>query len=734
MKITKEVEALLAEAGAIAGQMRHEYVTTEHIWYVLTGKTWFQAAISHCGGDALKLKEQLAGYFKEQIGRTEGEERRLEISYGVSQALESAAQKAYAAEKGAVELSHLLCSMMEQEESYGAYYVKLQGVETGSLLCQLTETPKSFKREESGEETKEIKALEKYAVCLSEKVKQSNPLIGREKELERTIQVLLRRQKNNPLHIGEPGVGKTAITHGLAARIIEGHVPAKLKNARIYAIDLGSLLAGSQFRGDFEKRLKAVMDELSQEVNPILYIDEIHNLVGAGAVNGGSMDASNLLKPYLTDGRIRFIGATTYEEYKKYFSKDKSLVRRFQNIDIREPSVEETVEILEGLRPYYEKFHQVRYQKGTLLHIASLSSQYLNERYLPDKAIDILDEAGAYLELHPKAKKIQVVDKKLVELVISNICSIPRETVETEEKKKLSLLEKELKNHVFGQEEAVEQLANAIKLSKAGLGDENRPVASLLFVGPTGVGKTELAKTAAEVLGIPLVRFDMSEYAEKHTVAKLIGSPAGYVGYEEGGLLTEAVRKKPQCILLLDEIEKAHSDIYNVLLQVMDYATLTDNQGRKADFRSAILIMTSNAGASKADRAAIGFGGHKLNEEGIRDEVKRVFQPEFRNRLDRIIIFRPLSDSMAERIVDKEFGLLAEKAEKKQVKLVLTKECRDYLKKKGLSREFGAREIKRVINQELKPLLVDQLLFGKLKKGGSCLVDRRDGVIKLLLQ
>lgn len=585
--------------------------------------------------------------------------------------------------------------------------------------------------EEDAEEERESILLQ-YAVCINDEVKNSCPLIGREAELERTMQVLCRRQKNNPLHVGEPGVGKTAITYGLAARINEGRVPEKLKNARIYGIDLGSMLAGTQFRGDFEKRLKAVMEELKEEENPILYIDEIHNLVGAGAVNGGSMDASNLLKPYLTDGKLKFIGATTYEEYKKYFSKDKSLVRRFQNIDIKEPTVEETVEILNGLKPYYEKFHHVRYQKGTMEHAASLSEQYINERYLPDKAIDLIDEAGAYLELHPKNKKIQVVDKKLVEEVLAKICRIPKQTVETEERQKLARLERELKGRVFGQEAAVDQLTNAIKLSKAGLSEENKPVGSLLFVGPTGVGKTELAKSVAEVLGIRLVRFDMSEYAEKHTVAKLIGSPAGYVGYEEGGLLTEAIRKNPHCVLLLDEIEKAHSDIYNILLQIMDYATLTDNQGRKADFRSVILIMTSNAGAEKADRASIGFGGRQLNEEGITDEVKRVFRPEFRNRLDRIIIFRPLDAAMADRIVGKEFGNLARKAAEKNVELTLSRACRKYLAAKGVSREYGAREIKRIIGQEIKPLLVDEMLFGRLKKGGSCEIDY-DGKRVILL-
>lgn len=754
MKIAKEVEELLNDAVLNAGRRGNEYVTPEHVWFVLADRPAFQAAFKSCGGDVKKLKSRLEEYLG-QMDTVEKDEGGIEVSYGLSQTIEEAARKAISSDRDTIELPHLLYSMMELEESYGAYFVQMQGVECVDLLVELgtggsgrkmgagagrtggtdshagTGGTSDMDNEEDAEEERESVLLQ-YAVCINDEVKNSCPLIGREAELERTMQVLCRRQKNNPLHVGEPGVGKTAITYGLAARINEGRVPEKLKNARIYGIDLGSMLAGTQFRGDFEKRLKAVMEELKEEENPILYIDEIHNLVGAGAVNGGSMDASNLLKPYLTDGKLKFIGATTYEEYKKYFSKDKSLVRRFQNIDIKEPTVEETVEILNGLKPYYEKFHHVRYQKGTMEHAASLSEQYINERYLPDKAIDLIDEAGAYLELHPKNKKIQVVDKKLVEEVLAKICRIPKQTVETEERQKLARLERELKGRVFGQEAAVDQLTNAIKLSKAGLSEENKPVGSLLFVGPTGVGKTELAKSVAEVLGIRLVRFDMSEYSEKHTVAKLIGSPAGYVGYEEGGLLTEAIRKNPHCVLLLDEIEKAHSDIYNILLQIMDYATLTDNQGRKADFRSVILIMTSNAGAEKADRASIGFGGRQLNEEGITDEVKRVFRPEFRNRLDRIIIFRPLDAAMADRIVGKEFGNLARKAAEKNVELTLSRACRKYLAAKGVSREYGAREIKRIIGQEIKPLLVDEMLFGRLKKGGSCEIDY-DGKRVILL-
>ena len=570
-----------------------------------------------------------------------------------------------------------------------------------------------------------------YLTCMNEEAASMKPLIGREEELERTIQVLLRKDKNNPLHIGEPGVGKTAIAYGLAALINEGKVPKDLKNVKMYAMDLGAMLAGTQLRGDFEKRLKEAMKQLEREDRPILYIDEIHTLVGAGATSGSAMDASNLLKPYLTRGTIRFIGATTYEEYKKYFAKNKSMVRRFQNIEIKEPSVEETITILRGLKPYYEDWHHVSYQKGAIEHAVYLSARYVNERFLPDKAIDLIDEAGAYRVMHPEEKKKQIVDKKLIEEVLSKTCQIPKQTIEAEEVKRLARLEKELKERVFGQTEAVEELSSAVKFSKAGLRDGDKPVASLLFVGPTGVGKTELAKALAEVLGIDLVRFDMSEYAEKHTVAKLIGSPAGYVGYEEGGLLTETIRKKPHCVLLLDEIEKAHPDIFNVLLQVMDYATLTDNQGRKADFRNVILIMTSNAGAREAGRVTMGFSNEILNEGAIDTEVKRVFSPEFRNRLDRAIVFHPVDEKMALQITEKKIKALCDQLIPKKVELQFSKQAKEYFASKGLSREYGAREIQRVIDIELKSLLVNEILFGKLKKGGLCSVGIEAGKIQL---
>ena len=556
-----------------------------------------------------------------------------------------------------------------------------------------------------------------YAVCLNDEAEKRGPLIGRQEELQRTIQILCRKEKNNPLHLGEPGVGKTAITYGLARLLSEGQVPKPLIGAKIFSLDLGSLLAGTQYRGDFEKRFKKVMDSISKEENPIIYIDEIHNIVGAGAVNGGSFDVSNMLKPYLAAGHVRFIGATTYEEYKKHFEKNKSLVRRFQNIEIKEPDIKETVQILEGLKKSYEEFHGVIYEKGVLEYAAEMSAKYINERYLPDKAIDLMDEAGAYRRMHPLEKKKQSVNKGLIDEILSKICHIPKQTVEKDEIKNLATLEVRLKNRVFGQDEAVSQVVNAVKFSRAGLLEEGKPMASLLFVGPTGVGKTEIARSLADELGIRLIRFDMSEYEEKHAVAKLIGAPAGYVGYEEGGLLTEEIRKHPHAVLLLDEIEKAHPDIYNILLQVMDYATLTDNQGRKADFRNVILIMTSNAGASRIGKPGIGFQSQDVQADVILEEVKRIFQPEFRNRLNRTIVFHGMDESMAERIVEKKLKELGCMLQAKGVELSYNEKAKKMVKSKGISTEFGARQIERVIQSEIKPLLVDEILFGALKKG-----------------
>ncbi len=536
------------------------------------------------------------------------------------------------------------------------------------------------------------------------------------------MQILCRKEKNNPLHIGEPGVGKTAITYGLAKLLNENRVPAPLKGAKIFSLDLGSLLAGTQYRGDFEKRFKKVMDSISHEEKPIIYIDEIHNIVGAGAVNGGTFDISNMLKPYLAAGHIRFIGATTYEEYKKHFEKNKSLVRRFQNIEVKEPDISHAVLILEGLKKNYEDYHGVIYGDDVLKYAVEMSAKYMNERYLPDKAIDLIDEAGAYLHLHPFEQERQAVTRDLIDEILSRTCHIPKQMVESDETESLATLKERLTNQVYGQEEAISQVVNAVKFSRAGLLEEGKPMASLLFVGPTGVGKTEIAKSLAKELGIPLIRFDMSEYEEKHTVAKLIGAPAGYVGYEEGGLLTEEIRKTPHAVLLLDEIEKAHPDIYNVLLSVMDYATLTDNQGRKADFRNVIMIMTSNAGASQMGKHGIGFREQDVKTDAIMEEVKRIFQPEFRNRLNKIVTFQGMDENMAKQIVEKKLGELKSLLAKKNVDISYDKKAKELVKNKGISEEFGAREIERVIQSEIKPLLVDEILFGKLKDGGMCCI------------
>ena len=750
MHTTREAGKILSNTIEFAAGRQHEYVTPEHFLYVLTGQDLFVRAFVACGGDIERLQKDLDTYFLDNIEKKE--DLKPQVTQGLELILTDAYRQAVSSGKQAIELQHLIHCLLELQESYAVFFIASQGIDLTDLLCEICQYGEEFpgrnkepessagnpkqggttedhvgKEYQSPEQEKPTAGVWKqYVEPLNDLVEHVNPLIGRETELERTIQILCRKEKNNPLHIGESGVGKTAITYGLARLLKENKVPNVLKGAKIYAVDLGGMLSGTQFRGDFEKRFKNVMEGISREEKPIVYFDEIHNIVGAGAVNGGSFDISNMLKPYLSEGSIRFIGATTYEEYKKYFAKNKSLVRRFQNVDINEPNEEETVKILAGLKKHYEKFHGVKYGKGVLAYAVAQSAKYINERYLPDKAIDLMDEAGAYRQLHPLDQKTQTVGKGLIDDIVSKICSIPKQTVENDEVKKLAGLDSRLLNHVFGQEEAVSQVVNAIRFSRAGLLEEGKPLASLLFVGPTGVGKTEIARSLAKEMGMKLLRFDMSEYSEKHALVKLIGSPAGYIGYEEGGLLTESVRKNPHAVLLLDEIEKAHNDIYNLLLQVMDYATLTDNQGRKADFRNVILIMTSNAGASRLGKAQIGFGTDRINQEAVMDEVNRIFQPEFRNRLSRIVIFSFIDQNMAHQIARKKLGELGDSLAKRKVILSFTDEVVNYIKEKGISREYGAREIDRVINNEVKPLLVDRLLFGRLKKGGRCLLDYKD--------
>ena len=570
--------------------------------------------------------------------------------------------------------------------------------------------------------------LSSFVTCINDHVKEHNPLIGRDAELERTIHVLCRKDKNNPLHVGEPGVGKTALVYGLAQRIEEGSVPSVLEGFKIYQIDMAGMIAGTQYRGDFEKRFKNTMDHLLKLEKVIVYIDEIHTIVGIGATGDSAMDASNMLKPYLEGGKLRFIGSTTYEEFNRHFSRSKGIVRRFQQIDILEPSVEEAIEIVNGLKAGYEAFHQVKYSAAAIDYAVRASAKHIMGRYLPDKAIDLIDEAGAYRHIHPTSKKQQTVDRALIDDVLMKVMKIKASAMKEDSNKQLKTLNARIKSRIYGQDQAVREVVEAVQMSKAGLIDDNKPLASLLFVGPTGVGKTEVARVLAQELGVELVRFDMSEYTEKHTVAKLIGSPAGYVGYDDGGLLTDAIRKTPNCVLLLDEIEKAHEDIYNILLQVMDYASLADNKGRRADFRNVVLIMTSNAGAQYAGMS-VGFDSSGSRGGDMLKQVKKTFKPEFINRLSNIVVFNDMDETMAGMILDKKLRELQAKLAAKKVTLKVSAEARAWLLKEGFTAEYGARELDRVLHRELKTRLVREILFGNLKRGGTARVTLNDGSI-----
>lgn len=569
----------------------------------------------------------------------------------------------------------------------------------------------------------------KYVTCINEHLAEKNPLIGREKELDRTIQVLCRKDKNNPLHIGEPGVGKTALVYGVARRIEEGKVPDRLKGCNIYQLDMGTLLAGTRFRGDMEQRLKQIMEGVTSEAHCIIYLDEIHNIVGAGKGAEGGSDVSDLLKPYLDDDRIRVIGATTYTEYNKNFTRSVGMIRRFQTIDVEEPSIDEAIHILKSLKPIYEKYHHVKYDAAAIEYAVTSSAKFITDRFLPDKAIDIIDEAGAQAEM--EGKKYKKIGKKQIAEVLAKVAKIDALAIKQDDNKNLASLESRMKDVIYGQDRAIQTVVEAVQLSKAGLTDENKPLASLLFVGPTGVGKTEVAKTLAQELGVKLVRFDMSEYVEKHTVAKLIGAPAGYVGYDDGGLLTDAVRKSPDCVLLLDEIEKAHSDIFNILLQVMDYGVLTDSKGRKAHFKNVILIMTSNAGAQYASQASVGFASTASAGSAMLKQVKHTFKPEFINRLNEIVVFNDMDEQMAKLILGKKLRELNAKLAAKSVSITLTDEAHQHLLKSGYSKEYGAREMDRVIQQQLKTMLMREILFGKLKKGGEATVDLQNGILTI---
>lgn len=711
---------------------RHQFIMPEHLLLALANDEDFcQAMDVWADSDALRLR--VKEFLDRQEVVPEDIEYNPETSEQMSKLIDFALMEVTMSSAKAIDVAHLVAAMLKLKESWAAYLLKeCAGGDEGEFLSLLvSEAEEDDYLVPNAEEQQSGKtAWRNLVTCMNDMAERHTPLIGREEELQRTIQVLCRRDKNNPLHVGEPGVGKTAIVWGLARLIVEEKVPERLRGAHIYQLDMGTLLAGTQFRGDFEKRIKQVMDGIMDEGdNNIVYIDEIHTMVGAGATGGGAMDASNMLKPYLESGRIRFIGSTTYEELNRYVVRSKGLTRRFQQIDIQEPSAEEAKNILRQLLPHYEEFHGVQYEQGAVDFAVEASARHINDRFLPDKAIDLIDEAGAAMEMeHDK----HAVGRKEIADVLSKTCKVDALAVaDKDDYAQLESLSARMLACIYGQDEAICQVVEAVQMSRAGLLDDNKPLASLLFVGPTGVGKTEVARTLARELGISLVRFDMSEYAEKHAVAKLIGSPAGYVGYEDGGLFTDAIRKSPNCVLLLDEIEKAHQDIYNILLQVMDYARLTDNKGRQADFRNVVLIMTSNAGAQFASQSGIGFVHNVSRGEAMMKQVKKTFKPEFINRLSGTVVFHDMNKHMATLILKKKLRELDGKLVAKDVSMTLTEEAFEHLLKEGFIPEYGAREMDRVISQRLKPLLMREILFGSLRNGGEIKIGLKDGSLSV---
>lgn len=734
---TVHVNSAFTYAQKKAISYRHEFITPEHLLSAFLEQSPFANALNMCFCDTQELAFSLENYFTEELESVPADmDYELEVSTQLNELIQHAYLMIDYSSAEALNVPHLVQSMLQLKDSWACHILK-EALEEDlpEFISQLISRYEEVEEEDDLQTSPQEKSepWRNFVTCLNDCLQDHNPLIGREAELERTIQVLCRKEKNNPLHVGEPGVGKTSLAYGLAARIEAREVPERLLDCRIYELDLGTLLAGTQYRGDFEKRLKTIMEGVRYEGRAIIYIDEIHNLIGAGRTGDGSMDASNMLKPYLESGDIRFIGSTTYEEYNRYFARSKGLVRRFQQIDILEPSIEETIHIVEGLKEKYEEFHGVTYQPDVIPYAVKASVRYISDRFLPDKAIDLVDEAGAYREIHPIPSGEQIVDKTLITDVLARICKVDALAMKEEDTTSLETLHARISAKIYGQEEAVRQVVEAVQMSKAGLLDENKPLASLLFVGPTGVGKTEVAKVLASELGISLQRFDMSEYTEKHTVAKLIGSPAGYVGYEDGGLLTDAIRKTPNCVLLLDEIEKAHPDVFNILLQVMDYAVLTDNKGRKADCRHVVLIMTSNAGAQFARQASIGFSSQITAGEAMLKQVKKTFKPEFINRLSATVVFHDMSREMASLILDKKLGELSSKLAARQIEMELSPEARNWLLQRGFLPEYGAREMDRVIASHLKPLLMREILFGSLKSGGkTCIqVDKDQLVLQL---
>jgi ATP-dependent Clp protease ATP-binding subunit ClpA len=741
--IAQELEVSLHMAFVEARQQRHEFITVEHLLLALLDNPSAAEVLRSCAANIEDLRKNLVSFIKENTPVVPGnEEIDTQPTLGFQRVIQRAIMHVQSTSNGKKEVTgaNVLVAIFGEKDSHAVYYLHQQGITRLDVVNYIshgiTKTPQpkeAAKDEPAGEQEQEAaggatnnqqNALDQYTQNLNVSAKEGkiDPLIGRDSEVERVIQILCRRRKNNPLLVGEAGVGKTAIAEGLAWRITQNDVPDVLANAVVYSLDMGALLAGTKYRGDFEQRLKMVLKQLKQSEGAVLFIDEIHTLIGAGSASGGTLDASNLLKPALSSGQLKCIGATTYTEYRGIFEKDHALSRRFQKIDVNEPTVEQTIQILRGLKSRFEEHHGVKYSTSALSTAAELSAKYINDRHLPDKAIDVIDEAGAAQRILPKSKQKKVIGKSEIEDIISKIARIPPQSVSSDDRSKLQTLDRDLKATVFGQDPAIDALGAAIKMSRSGLGKPDKPIGAFLFSGPTGVGKTEVAKQLAFILGIELVRFDMSEYMERHAVSRLIGAPPGYVGFDQGGLLTEAVTKKPHCVLLLDEIEKAHPDIFNILLQVMDHGTLTDNNGRKADFRNVIVIMTTNAGAQDLQKRSIGFSNSKEAGDEM-GEIKRMFTPEFRNRLDSIISFRALDQEVIMRVVDKFLMQLEEQLHEKKVEAAFTDALRKHLAKNGFDPLMGARPMQRLIQDTIRRALADELLFGKLIHGGKVTVD-----------
>lgn len=736
--IAQELEVSLHMAFVEARQQRHEFITVEHLLLALLDNPSAAAVLRACACNIEDLRRSLANFIRDNTPVVSGvDEVDTQPTLGFQRVIQRAIMHVQSSGNGKKEVTgaNVLVAIFGEKDSHAVYYLQQQGVTRLDVVNFISHgitksvMPAPARQEGETQEgepesAQQQTALDQYTLNLNQQAREGriDPLIGREEEVERVIQVLCRRRKNNPLLVGEAGVGKTAIAEGLAWRIVEKHVPEILASSVVYSLDMGALLAGTKYRGDFEQRLKAVLKQLRETENSILFIDEIHTLIGAGSASGGTLDASNLLKPALSSGQIKCIGATTYNEFRGIFEKDHALSRRFQKIDVNEPSVAQTIEILRGLKSRFEEHHGVKYAANALTAAAELSAKFINDRHLPDKAIDVIDEAGAAQRILPKSKQKKTIGKNEIENIIVKMARIPPQSVSSDDRQQLAHLDRDLKNVVFGQDPAIEALTSAIKMSRSGLGKPDKPIGAFLFSGPTGVGKTEVAKQLAFVLGIELIRFDMSEYMERHAVSRLIGAPPGYVGFDQGGLLTEAITKKPHAVLLLDEIEKAHPDIFNILLQVMDHGTLTDNNGRKADFRNVILIMTTNAGAEALQKRAIGFAEtHTEGDELI--EIKRMFTPEFRNRLDSIISFKALDEEIVLRVVDKFLMQLEEQLHEKKVEAIFTDKLKHHLAKKGFDPLMGARPMARLIQDTIRKALADELLFGRLVDGGKITVD-----------